>query len=410
MKNVKNVLRFELGNYFGSKSWIISTILIALLCVVIMFFPRVLAGFRNDDEENSSETVSEEDMSTYAFYDAAGVMDMELLSEYYSDVKITVCEQEDEVRNLVDSQEAELGFVVTSPTSYDYYVYNKEMFADYQTRFQEYLATLVKYSYCEKNNLNPEEFFALDSVNITANENILGKDSSQNYWYCYILVIIVFMVIVMYGTIIATGVANEKGNRSIEIMVTSTSSTSLLFGKVFAGAIATLFQVGLIALSLLGSYQLNKEYWGEGISMFFDIPTGVLIAFAVFGLGGFLLYAFLYGALGALVSKVEDLNKSAGTAQMLVTIVYILVLVQLTNIDGILMKILSFLPISSYSAMFARVAMGSVETWEVVVSAILLYASVIGMGFLGGKIFRNSTLRYGNPIKLSNALKDLKKK
>jgi ABC-2 type transport system permease protein len=58
--------------------------------------------------------------------------------------------------------------------------------------------------------------------------------------------------------------------------------------------------------------------------------------------------------------------------------------------------------------MFARVAMGSVAMWEIVLSAVILYASVILVGILGGKIFRNSTLRYGNPIKLSNALKGLK--
>ena len=71
---------------------------------------------------------------------------------------------------------------------------------------------------------------------------------------------------------------------------------------------------------------------------------------------------------------------------------------------------LTYLPISSYSAMFARVAMGDVATWEVVISAIILYISVIGMGVLGGKIFRNSTLRYGNPIKLSGAVKELRHK
>lgn len=410
MKSIKHVLKFELGNYFGSKSWIISTILISLLCVGIMFVPRVIAGFKDDDKEETADTVKEEDMSTYAFYDAAGVMDMELLDAYYTDVKITICDQPEDVKKMVEAEDAEMGFVVTSLTSYDYYVYNKEIFADYQSRFNDYLSTVAKYAYCEENNLNPEEFFALDAINISANETILGKDSSQNYWYCYVLVIVVFMIIVMYGTLIATSVANEKGNRSIEIMVTSTSSTSLLFGKVFASAIATFFQVGLIALSLLGSYQINKEYFGDGISSFLNIPSDVLTAFAVFGLGGFLIYAFMYGALGALVSKVEDLNKSAGTAQMLVMIVYFVVLLQLTNIDGIAMKICSFLPISSYSAMFARVAMGSVETWEIIVSAVILYASVIGMGFLGGKIFRNSTLRYGNPIKLTNALKDLRKK
>ena len=127
------------------------------------------------------------------------------------------------------------------------------------------------------------------------------------------------------------------------------------------------------------------------------------------GLGGFLFYAFMYGALGALVSKIEDLNKSAGTAQMIVMIVYFVVLMNLTNVDGLVIRICSYLPISSYSAMFARVAMGDVATWEVVISAIILYISVIGMGVLGGKIFRNSTLRYGNPIRLSRALKELKR-
>ena len=117
----------------------------------------------------------------------------------------------------------------------------------------------------------------------------------------------------------------------------------------------------------------------------------------------------MYGALGALVSKIEDLNKSAGTAQMLIMIVYFVVLFQLTNVDGVAMKVCSFLPFSSYSAMFARVAMGEVALWEIVVSAVILYVSVVIMGVIGGKIFRASTLRYGNPIKISTAIKNLRK-
>ena len=67
--------------------------------------------------------------------------------------------------------------------------------------------------------------------------------------------------------------------------------------------------------ALLISYNFNKEYWGGFMGTVLNIPSDVLIAFAVFGLGGFLFYAFMYGALEALVSKIEDLNKSAGTAQ-----------------------------------------------------------------------------------------------
>ena len=141
----------------------------------------------------------------------------------------------------------------------------------------------------------------------------------------------------------------------------------------------------------------------------FNIPAEVLISFAFFGLGGYLFYAFLYGAMGALVSKTEDISKSSGGLMMVVMIVYFIALLQLTNVDGIAMKVLSFLPISSYSAMFVRIAMGTVNTWEIIVSFVILVASIFGAGILGAKIYRMGTLRYGNPIKLTAALKDLKK-
>ncbi len=415
MKKIGTILKYELGNYFSSKSYIISTLLICVLCIGIMFAPRVIDSFKgSDDSTDVSDKNDDEDKEEdyYLLYDPANLVDVDMASEYLEKTEIKKVAGLDELKNQLDSEESNAiaGFAVNSVNDFDYYVYNKGMNDNNSSLFESYMSMLVKIDYCNTHNLDVEEFMGMENAEINVHENILGKDSTQNYWYCYILVILVFMIIIMYGVQIATGVANEKSNRSIEIMVTTTSSIHLLFGKVFAGAIAALFQVGLVAVGLLGSYQLNKEYWGGAVSMFLDIPGDVLLAFAVFGLGGFLVYAFLYGALGALVSKIEDLNKSAGTAQMLVMIVYIVVLTQLTNIDGVVMKVCSYLPISSYSAMFARVAMGSVEMWEVIVSAIILYVSVVVMGIIGGKIFRNSTLRYGNPIKLSNALKDLKKK
>lgn len=411
MKNFRTILKFELDNYFKSKSYIISTLIIFLIAAGIMFIPRIVDAFENDSNKSEEvDEVSPEDMRKLALYDENGLSDMDVLSEFFYGAEFTICSSEDEVKELVENEKAEAGFSINSLTDYDYYVFNKSMMNNDMQVFSDYMVMLVKIDYCEKNGLNLEEFMSTEYAEINVNETILGKDSASNYWYCYALVIIVFMLIIMYGTTIASSVTNEKSNRSIEILVTSTSSTAILFGKVFAGAVATVFQSGLVALGLLGSYQYNKAYWGDGVlNMMLDIPADVLITFAIFGIGGFLLYAFMYGALGALVSKIEDLNKSSGTAQMLVMIVYFVVLFQLQNIDGIIMKVCSFLPISSYSAMFARVAMGNVALWEIILSAVILYASVAVMGIIGGKIFRSSTLRYGNPIKLSHALKGLKK-
>lgn len=412
MKNFKTIFKFELDNYFKSKSYMLLTIIIAIIAATLMFIPRIIDSVKGEDDSKDSgveSEVNEEDLRNMAIYNPEGLGDMEILAGYFSDAKFTECTSAEEVKKLVEDEKAEGGFVIKSSTEFDFYVFNKSMDNDDMEVFTEYMRMVVKMEYCATNNLNLEEYLAVEYAEINVNENILGKDGMQNYWYCYILVILVFMVIIAYGTTIASGITNEKSNRSIEILVTSTSTTALLFGKVLAGVVAAVFQFGLIGAASIGSYQLNKDYLPNMLGMFLDIPGEVLLTFAIFGIGGFLFYAFMYGALGALVSKIEDLNKTAGSAQMIIMIVYMVTLFGIMDPDSILMKICSYLPISSYSAMFARVAMGSVAMWEIVLSAVLLYASVIGMGILGGKIFRNSTLRYGNPIKLSNALKNLKK-
>ena len=410
MKQFKTILKFELDNYFKSKSYIISTIIICILAAGIMFAPRIKDAFKSGSSSSSSSNEENiEDLTKYAIYDATGIAEEESLKDMFADIHFVFCDSADQVKEMVKSEEAKKGFIVNSLTSFDYVVFNNSMMDQTGYDFKEYMALLNKMDYCRENNLNIDEFLAMENQEIEMNEEILGKDSASNYWYCYALVIIIFMLIVMYGMTIASSVTNEKSNRSIEILVTSTSSTAILFGKVIAGAIATIFQVGLIGGSLIGSYQFNKAYWSSTFQAIFDIPSNVLVTFAIFGIGGFLVYAFMYGALGALVSKIEDLNKTAGTAQMIVTLVYVVSLINLMNVDGVIIKVLSFLPISSYSAMFARVAMGNVAVWEVIVSAVILYATVILVGIIGGKIFRSSTLRYGNPIKLSNALKGIKK-
>ena len=161
--------------------------------------------------------------------------------------------------------------------------------------------------------------------------------------------------------------------------------------------------------AILMSYRLNRGVWGSSLDVFLQIPPEVLLVFAFFGLGGYLFYAFLYGAVGALSSKTEDISKTSGGVMMLITIVYIFSLTQLEQVDGMIIKILSFLPVSSYSTMFARIAMGTVSTWEIIVSFVILLVSIIGTGFIGAKIYRMGTLRYGNPIKFTTALKGIRK-
>lgn len=418
MKKFLVVLEYELGNYIKNKSYMVTTLIVALLAGIIMFIPNFfdLSGMLGTSDSNNSsgsqneqEAVDKANQDRMLLYDSTGVFaDMSLLDNAFPKVKWEKVGSEAELKQQVEEEKAEAGFVVQSSTRYNYYVYNKGMMDTNRNTFEQMLVVANQMKYCEENGLDYTQVSTAFSPQIESDVSVLGKDMTSNYWYCYGLVIIIFMIIIIYGVMVATSVTQEKSNRTIEVLVTSTDTNSLFFGKVFAGTIAALFQVGIIMGVVLVTYKVNQGAWGGMLDMVFDIPTDVLLAFAFFGLGGFLFYTFIYGAVGALVSKTEDINKSAGGVQMVIMIVYFVVLFQLMNIDGIAIKIASFLPVSSYSAMFARVAMGNVAMWEVVLSFVILAASTAVVGIIGAKIYRMGTLRYGNPIKLRNALKGLK--
>ena len=418
MRRFLTVYEFELKSYMKNKSFVITTIVLAILLFGAMFLPRVfdmsdmlgIESAKTEDDKKDTEDKNKEDATRLGLVDEEGLFaDLSMLEQAFGDdVNIVKLNDVRELEKAVKKEEITAGFDVKDDLHYEYYVLNREMFDENQAVFEEVLSMMHQQRFCEEQGIDYASFMAEYNAPVDCTEQILGKDAEDNYWYCYALVIVIFMMIILYGVMVATSVTVEKSNRSIEVLVTSIDAKYLLFGKVFAGATAAILQLGLILAAVLGGYAINHTFWGDALDMVLDIPGEVLAAFAVFGIGGFLFYAFLYGAMGALVSKTEDINKTAGTLQMVIMIVYFAVLFQLQNPDGIVMKVCSFLPFSSYSAMFVRIGMGTVAMWEIVLSAVILFASIFGVGWLAAKIYRMGTLRYGNPIKLSTALKNIK--
>ena len=412
MKKFVVIFQYELMNYIKNKSYVITTVIIALVAGIIMFVPNFIdIGSVTGENKNdvSDENSGADSDSTILVYDKSGmVTDISFIQNFYHDDAIKKASGENELVDKVKADEVSAGFVVNSLTDYDYYVYNQSMTDDNQVVFTQVMTVLNQMVYCQKNGIDYASLTQAFNPQIDCHENILGKDMGSNYWYCYGLVMVIFMIIIMYGSMVATSVTQEKSNRTMEVLVTSVDTNLLFFAKVLAGAVAALIQSAVMLGTVLISYKINQDKWGGMLNMVLDIPANVLVVFALFGIGGFLFYTFIYGAMGALVSKTEDINKSAGGVQMVIMIVYFITLASLTDVDGIMIKVTSFLPVSSYSAMFARVAMGSVNTWEIVVSFIILVASIVVVGIIGAKIYRMGTLRYGNPIKLSNAFKSIK--
>lgn len=420
MKKFLTVLGFELTNYFKNKGYMITTILISTILVIGLSLPsffdfsNIIPGMTNNNsvDEQTNTTDSEEEKSNYALYDKNNILDetaIILLESYIPNSTWQKVSTEDEASNLVKDGSAKAGFVVNSLTNYTYLVENTNFIDHSQIAFDTALSTLNHKAYADKMGLNFEELEAVYTTPIEYSTTVLGKDGAGNFGYVYILVFVIYFMIILYGQLIATSVTTEKSSRAIEVLVTSTSTSSLILGKVIAATLASFIQVGVILSAGLISYSVNRDSWNGILDGVLKMPTNILIAFAVFGGIGYLFYCFIFGALGALVSKTEDISSSIGSITLLFVIVFMISVFGMTgNADNIIVKVASFIPFSSCMTMIVRIAMGTVSNFEIIISFIILVISTIAVAFGAIKIYRLATLRYGNPIKLKNALKWLK--
>ena len=147
------------------------------------------------------------------------------------------------------------------------------------------------------------------------------------------------------------------------------------------------------------------------LSSLFDMPADLLAYMLLFFVLGFLIYAFMYGAIGSMASKLEDINTSVMPVTMLFVAGFLVVVFSMSsgNMDNSLMKVCSFVPFTSPMAMFCRIAMSSVPAYEIVASVAILIVAVAAVGVLSAKIYRIGVLLYGNKIKIGSILRTLHK-
>jgi ABC-type Na+ efflux pump permease subunit len=406
MKQFWTVLKFELGNYFKNKGFVTATVLIAIAIAAVITVPTLFMGGRGEETEpDDTET------AVMAVADPDGIIgEREQFSARFPGVTLEFADSAEDVEAAVENGTAQAGFIVTGEDSYTCMLLNNSMFDTSQELFEQAMAWNYRDTVLKEQGIDSELVEEVYAQPMESETVILGKDSAQNYWYTYALVFLLYFLIMFYGQMIAVSVTTEKSNRAIEILVTSVDSSSLIFGKVLAGAVSGIIQAGIILGSALISYHAVADAWGHALDFLFRIPPLVWVTFLVFGLLGYLLYAFVFGMIGALVSKTEDISKSSGTIMIVYMASFFIAFYGMTMPDSSLVKLTSFIPFTSSNSMLIRVAMGTVAPWEIGVSAVILGASCVLMGKLAAKIFRFGTLMYGNPIKLSAAIKKIREK
>ncbi len=411
MKQFSKILKFELKNYFTNKIFVGVTVFLMLAILVGMFLPRVMQSTGGDDVDAPSDA-EQLPVMLVSGNDAEFVK--ELFSQSFTGYQVRITEDSPEsVQEQIVTGKADCAFVLDSLTSYTYYVNNLSMYDSNTMLANEVLQTAYRMSAMLELGMSYEEAGSILSAPIESKTTNLGVDQMENFFYTYIMIFALYMVILLYGQMVATNVATEKSSRAMELLITSAKPTSMMFGKVMASCLAGLLQLIAVFGTALLSYQLNKGYF-EGnmiVESIFNMPVDLFLYMLLFFLLGFLVYAFLYGAIGSMASKLEDINTSVMPLTLLFIAGFLVVVVSMSggNVDNTLMKLCSYIPFTSPMAMFTRIAMSVVPTYEIVISVAILILSVFGIGVLSAKIYRVGVLLYGTPPKMSAIIKAIRK-
>lgn len=210
----------------------------------------------------------------------------------------------------------------------------------------------------------------------------------------FVLAFLFFMGAVGSGSMIAGSVIEEKQSRLVEIIATAVPLRQLLAGKIIGSSAIALGQnlllagVGLVGVSF------------TDFAAILPAMTATMLWFVVFFTVGFVAVAALYAVAGSLASRTEDLQYTTSPLMMLIMAVYVVTF----SADGVLERVLSYIPPASIVSMPVRVLSGDALWWEPAVSLLILVVATVGAVLLSERAYRGSLMQTGGRVTWRTAM------
>lgn len=252
-----------------------------------------------------------------------------------------------------------------------------------------------------------------------------------------VLAVLIYMFIMMFGGQVMQGVSEEKSSRIIEVIVSSVKPFQLMMGKIIGVSLVALTQfvmwillTGVIYISFTATVGISHpEAISQGTVMAQEISSTsimdneavqnvlnivhsidfgtIIFSFIVFFLLGYLLYATMFAAIGSLVDNNTDSQQFTLPVTVPLIIAIISAIYIVNDPDSSLAVWMSMIPFTSPVVMMVRIPFG-VPIWQVVLSALLLAGTFVGMTWVAAKIYRTGILMYGKKPTYKEIFKWLK--
>ena len=433
MGKIGLIIEREYLNKVKNKAFILTTFLTPLIIVGFSLFIGYLVSVNNDTVKNISvvdqsgyftNSLNNSDDLNFHFINDFDLEEAKLISKTKADYGLLFIPYYDDLNQIADSimfiseDAPSIGIISRIEGKIERLLTNKN--------FENIGLDIEKINKSKINiNLYQESF---------EGEETTKMDGLIKIVFGMILGMLLYIFIFAYGSMIMMSVIEEKTSRIVEIMISSVKPFQLMMGKILGTSLAGLTQFlvwtilivmfsylmtsifGIetstqnseLLLSSSGNMSMNTEALNM-ISAFIDLPlTNIFVAFLIYFIGGYLLYASLFAAIGAAVDNQTDAQ------QFVIPITIILVLALYVGIftipedpNGTVAIIFSYIPFTSPVVMLMRIPNG-VPIYEQIISIIILYLTFTLCIWVAAKIYRVGILMYGKKPSYKELIKWLK--
>lgn len=404
MSRVLTILRKEYLERVRSKSFLVGTLLGPALMSMFIWLPVLVADSGGDDER----TIGVVDLSGRWFaafeqaLDARGAAHIHLLPVSCENRQEADCTTE--LKQMILDQSIHSGVVIgadfleTGQAAF----YNRSVssLVVLDDVLRPALSRVLREGRFAAADVDQELYSYLSAASEwrTISVTDQGGEETQNedmaVVMAFVLIMIIYIMVIMYGSHTLTAVIEEKNTRMAEVLLASVSPNDLMLGKVLGIGAAGLTQFGIWALTFFGLSQRGISVGDFTLNVGFLSPV-ILVSFVLFFVLGFFLYATLYAGVGAMCNTVQDSQQFHTPLAMGMVVPMMLLGLVLRAPDSTAAVVLSLVPLFAPVLMFMRVCVETPPLWQIGLSWLLMVAAILLAARAAGKLFRVGILMHG---------------
>lgn len=422
MKKIFAVIKREYFQIVKTKGFIISTVLAPVIMIAFIAVP-VLLSVKSTGEKKTIAVVDmtgqvfQEFDRTLAEYKMKDESRRYAVQEFRPTADISGLRSLLSQRVLANEFSAYI-FIPDSILSGGEAEFVSQHVSDFDEikRLSESLNRVVVGLRLKKEGLDPQrvsdymKHVGLKTIKVTPQGE--KEDVGGTFAMAYVLVLLIYMTLIFYGSIILRGVIEEKSNRVVEVVLSSLKPFELMMGKILGIGAVGLTQYAVWALIgfVMSQYGMSMVTSlvpaASGIK--FAIPPYIFFYFVVFFILGYFLYGTIYAAVASTVNNEKEAQQMLMPITMFLVLPILLMTMVIKDPSGSTSVILSLIPFFAPIIMFMRICVLMPPSWQVALSIGLLGLTVVAMVWLAAKIYRIGILMYGKKPSLPEIVKWIK--